>query len=214
MSSSMARLPVPDSDDGNWGTLLNEFLGVAHNNDGTLISSAVTNIGTELLANKNQSGGYAGLDGSGHVASAQLPAPTSVATYMGVEASGPTITNQTFTQVAFTGVTAQLDTTSIRWDSGSPTVVSILQTGVYSVTAGVYWRDAGLTGPITLQIISSCQFNFADIRPAIGDGVTESQQFLTATMYLQTGQEINLYIEQSTGATLTPYINMLVTRCA
>jgi hypothetical protein len=210
----MARLPIPDGDDGNWGTLLNEFLGIAHNSDGTLVSSAVTNIGTELLANKNQPGGYAGLDGSGRVAAAQLPAPTSVAAYIGVEASSPTIVNKTFTQVAFTGITAQLDTSSISWNSGSPTVVTILQTGVYSVTAGVYWRDTGLTGPITLQILSSCQFNFADIRPAIGDGVTESQQFLTATMYLQTGQGINLNIEQSTGTTLTPYINMLVTRCA
>lgn len=32
----MARLPVPGSDDGTWGDVLNEFLEVAHNNDGTL----------------------------------------------------------------------------------------------------------------------------------------------------------------------------------
>lgn len=34
----MARLPVPGSDTGTWGTVLNEFLGVAHNGDGTLKS--------------------------------------------------------------------------------------------------------------------------------------------------------------------------------
>lgn len=31
----MARLPVPGSDSGTWGELLNEFLDVAHNFDGT-----------------------------------------------------------------------------------------------------------------------------------------------------------------------------------
>lgn len=30
------RLPIPGQDDGVWGTLLNDFLLVAHNNDGTL----------------------------------------------------------------------------------------------------------------------------------------------------------------------------------
>jgi len=32
----MARLPTPGSDDGTWGTILNDFLQVEHNNDGTL----------------------------------------------------------------------------------------------------------------------------------------------------------------------------------
>lgn len=30
------RLPTPGADEGTWGTVLNNFLGVAHNNDGTL----------------------------------------------------------------------------------------------------------------------------------------------------------------------------------
>ncbi|MDQ5972628.1 MAG: hypothetical protein QG553_787 [Patescibacteria group bacterium] len=30
----MARLPIPGSDVGTWGTILNEFLSVSHNNDG------------------------------------------------------------------------------------------------------------------------------------------------------------------------------------
>jgi hypothetical protein len=37
----MARLPVPGSDDNMWGDVLNEYLGVAHNTDGTLKSSAI-----------------------------------------------------------------------------------------------------------------------------------------------------------------------------
>jgi len=31
-----ARLPTIGGDDGNWGTVLNTFLGVAHNTDGTI----------------------------------------------------------------------------------------------------------------------------------------------------------------------------------
>jgi len=36
----MARLPIPGSDDGNWGEILNEFLLVEHQTDGTLIRAS------------------------------------------------------------------------------------------------------------------------------------------------------------------------------
>lgn len=36
-----ARLPSPGGDDGSWGTVLNDFLTVAHNTDGTLKSNDV-----------------------------------------------------------------------------------------------------------------------------------------------------------------------------
>ena len=38
-----ARLPSPGSDDGTWGDLLNTFLQISHNSDGTLNSTAVGN---------------------------------------------------------------------------------------------------------------------------------------------------------------------------
>lgn len=37
----MARLPIVGGDPDNWGTVLNDFLSVAHNTDGSLLSSAV-----------------------------------------------------------------------------------------------------------------------------------------------------------------------------
>lgn len=57
----MARLPIPGSDSGTWGAILNEFLGVEHNPDGTLKASGslaskandtavVHNTGTETIA--------------------------------------------------------------------------------------------------------------------------------------------------------------------
>jgi hypothetical protein len=41
----MARLPTPGADSETWGEILNEYLGVAHNADGTLQSSAVSGAG-------------------------------------------------------------------------------------------------------------------------------------------------------------------------
>lgn len=38
----MARLPVPGSDAGTWGDVLNDFMSVAHNPDGSLKTSAVS----------------------------------------------------------------------------------------------------------------------------------------------------------------------------
>jgi hypothetical protein len=39
------RLPTPGGDDGTWGTVLNDFLAIAHNSDGTLLTSALQQAG-------------------------------------------------------------------------------------------------------------------------------------------------------------------------
>lgn len=38
----MARLPQPGGDEDTWGSVLNDFLEVSHNSDGTLKSGVVT----------------------------------------------------------------------------------------------------------------------------------------------------------------------------
>lgn len=38
----MARLPVPGSDTGTWGQVLNDFLGVAHDSNGALKTSSIS----------------------------------------------------------------------------------------------------------------------------------------------------------------------------
>src|ERR1700722_10941666 len=57
------RLPIPGSDDGTWGDILNGFLEVSHNADGTLSTTAVaaalpspiatTNLGTGSPSSSN-----------------------------------------------------------------------------------------------------------------------------------------------------------------
>jgi hypothetical protein len=45
------RLPTPGGDDGTWGNILNGFLEVSHNSDGTLAPSALTTAGAVTTVN-------------------------------------------------------------------------------------------------------------------------------------------------------------------
>lgn len=42
----MARLPIPGGDRGTWGDVLNNFLRISHNSDGTLKTVSVNKGGT------------------------------------------------------------------------------------------------------------------------------------------------------------------------
>jgi hypothetical protein len=72
----MARLPNPGSDDGTWGNILNDFLVVAHNADGTLQNTGV-------LASKADDAGVVHLTGNELIAGSKtfnaapvVPTPT------------------------------------------------------------------------------------------------------------------------------------------
>lgn len=75
----MPRLPVPGSDSDVWGELLNEFLSVEHNPDGTL-KSASDIASSEQVANKGVADGYAGLGSDAKVPIAQLPTGSTSST--------------------------------------------------------------------------------------------------------------------------------------
>lgn len=73
------RLPVPGSDDGNWGNILNEYLQVAHTSTGALkeqsvIADAATKASAaQPISEKGQDNGYAPLDNNGRVPTLNLP---------------------------------------------------------------------------------------------------------------------------------------------
>lgn len=76
----MARLPIPGSDDGTWGGILNDYLSVSLDTDGTVKASAIAGkanvsdlAAKEATANKGAAGGYAPLDGSSLLPLANLP---------------------------------------------------------------------------------------------------------------------------------------------
>ncbi|HEY5668137.1 MAG TPA: glycosyl hydrolase family 28-related protein [Candidatus Saccharimonadales bacterium] len=70
----MTRLPIPGSDDNQWGSILNEYLSQAHNADGTLKSSALSAGG----AYTKPSGGIPSSDMSAAVQSSLGKADTAV----------------------------------------------------------------------------------------------------------------------------------------
>lgn len=76
----MSRLPNPGSDSGAWGTILNDYLEVSHNADGTLKGSQISSAGAEMSTNKGQANGYAPLNGSSKVPAANLTFGTTSGT--------------------------------------------------------------------------------------------------------------------------------------
>ena len=67
------RLPVPGSDDGTWGSILNGFLGVSLDSGGNLTSAAASAAGAEMTSNKGAASGYAPLDGTSKVPITNIP---------------------------------------------------------------------------------------------------------------------------------------------
>lgn len=76
----MARLPTPGGDNGTWGIILNDFLGISFDTGGYLKANSVGTsqivdnaVTTGKIQNYGAANGVAGLNGSGVVPDAQLP---------------------------------------------------------------------------------------------------------------------------------------------
>ena len=67
-----ARLPTPGGDNNIWGSILNTFLEVSHNSDGTLQSSAILQAGGLASSQVGSANGVAGLNNSSQVPTSQL----------------------------------------------------------------------------------------------------------------------------------------------
>ncbi len=210
------RLPIPGSDDGAWGALLNDFLGVEHNSDGTLKKAGLIT-GAEQTSHKNQNDGYAGLDSSGKLSASQLPtlASTGVGDYFGVFIDTLSIPSASPMGVLWSFNTV-VHGDSFTWDQNvNPNPVGVVNDGVYAISLTVRWNDAADTSGSYrfAQIYTSCQFHTEQQLPAgvNGDDTIQSLHF---TVYLQAGQNIGATVAQGSGGALVPSVLMLVTRIA
>jgi hypothetical protein len=192
------RLPTPGSDSGKWGDLLNNFLSVAHDTDGT-------------LKDKNQPNGYAGLDSDGHIDNAVISNLT-LGDYVGVEAYTQTVPTGTFVfNLPFDTITAQRNI-SVNWSSGTPGDVLITQDGVYSISLTVTWNDSStaIDSNRFARIRTTCMFRTEDQRHvAAGFDNTQSLSF---TVALQAGQNVHIDLNQDSDIDLTPNVLLLVTK--
>lgn len=177
----MARLPVPGSDDGTWGDILNDFLSQSHNPDGTLQSAAIPN-GSVTPAKLSQAyvpasekgaaSGIATLDATGKVPASQLPAagstPDATATTKGVIQLAGDL-GGTATAPTVPGLAAKADDANVLHLAGSETV-----TGAKDFTGGVTINGT--------NIIVGTDSRLTDQRVPTDGSVTDAKVSATANI--------------------------------
>lgn len=178
----MSRLPIAGQDDGTWGSILNDFLSVSLNGDGTLKNSAIGPASGDL------SGSYPaltvsavngvslnGVPVSGDVITATSSSAASWATPSGIAVSSdrivftsitvPNVNNGISTPVSFVGQTPiDLVGTSVSVISGA---ITINTPGTYAITSSV---NGGGGGGVQM---SSSDTN-STIAPFISRGALQS----------------------------------------
>jgi hypothetical protein len=145
----MPRLPVVDSDTDTWGQILNDFLGVSHNTDGSLNVAALIKAGRS--AQMVSSFGYAGETFLPNFGNTQV-APTSQSLYgCGIFLHAGEIITNLYVNVSTAG--AGTTPTTIRM--GIMNSSRVVQAVTADVHADSKWTSTGvkqfaLTAPWTV----------------------------------------------------------------
>ena len=107
----MPRLPIPGSDSGNWGQILNDYLSQAHRSDGSLKDNVITtnNLSQDLRDKVTTVAGQQGATGPQGPAGATGPQGPSGTTGADSTVPGPT---------GATGATGPAGATTIAGISG------------------------------------------------------------------------------------------------
>lgn len=188
----MARLPVPNSDDGTWGTILNDFLSQAHNADGTLkdigvVAAKYTKPGVGIPKTDLTAAVQASLDNADAAAAGTL-ADGSVTTPKiadgAVTAAKIANTTITDTQISATAAIAQNKISGLTAALGSkePTITA--------GTTGQYWR-----GDKTWQTLDKTAVGLANV-----DNTTDANKPVsTATQTALDAKAVDTAVVHNTG---------------
>ena len=187
----MSRLPVPNSDDNVWGNILNDFLRVAHNEDGSLRDAAMI-ASAEQTANKGVADGYASLDGNGLIPVSQLPDIARPHT-LPFSAAG-TLSTQTGTNRLYN-------------DSGKSWQIQ-------SVRATVGTAPSGSSIVIDINLSGTTIFTTQANRPTVADGAVTSGKISTMDITtVPAGSYLTVDIDQvgssAPGANLTVQVEVV-----
>jgi hypothetical protein len=181
----MTRLPTINGDNGSWGSLLNAFLGVAHNADGSLksyinpkdstygaVGDGVTDDTAALQAALNAAAGKAFIFPAGvYIVSASLLYPGNIKIF-GV-GNNSVIKVKTGTALT-TPVLCSADWYNNSTTCGSPVEISDIQIDGNSATSG-----ANAHGFVAMNYWSS--FDRISINTVAGDGFLYSAQSRNGT---------------------------------
>jgi hypothetical protein len=135
----MSRLPTPGDDNGTWGNVLNDYLGISHASDGSLLPGAVKAAGAVSSVN-----GKTPADGAVSLAPGDVNALPVIESSNIVATSGASLTLPSVTQCTVNDITltANCTITMPAANSGASFNVILRQdaTGSRTVTWGsVKW---------------------------------------------------------------------------
>lgn len=173
-----ARLPTPGSDDGDWGEILNAYLLVSHNSDGTLLTSAITAAGAGTYS--KPAGGIPATDLSTSVQSA-LTDTVQLGGDLGGTATSPYVTGLHLSSPLSVG----------QGGTGQTSQQAALNALVGTQSAGKYLRSDGSN--TSLSTIGANDLPIAMVSPS-GDssGATDVTNVQTALNKAATGTEVLL----------------------
>lgn len=177
-----ARLPVSGGDEGQWGNILNSFLSVQHNPDGT---HNIPSLGFEQTANKGQANGYAPLNSSAVIPPSFIPTlPQSQISGLTTDLAGKVDKGALVYNVKDYG--AKGDATRVRGVTAATGSASVIVAGASFSSADVGKRAVIYTenAPGAIRTIASVQ-SATQITLSGTAGITVSG----ATGYIQYGTD-------------------------
>lgn len=192
----MTRLPTPGADDNVWGQILNDFLAVTHNADGTLkdgsvstgkiVDGAVTSAKLSTayipMSQKAAPNGVASLDAGGLVPASQLPptgsTPDATTASKGVVQLAGDLSG-TAASPTVPGLANKVDTSTLGAANGVATLdaaghlttsQSLPKLLSYSLNSTIYVK----TGGIRLYNDSGSTWTILGVRASVGTAPTGS----------------------------------------